>query len=209
MDFFNLVISNLVEIDTQVFLFLNSLHADWLDDAVKLYSGRAMWIPFYCFLAYMIYRYKGLKTAILAVLLAGAAVGLADFVCASMIRPFVGRLRPSCVDNPISDMVHLVRGYRSGRYSFPSCHAANTAALAAFISMVIRRRAVTLWLSAWVVTICYSRIYLGVHYPLDLIVGAMMGWLVAWLMFSRVYIPVLRSRVFRNQILPNLAMDRE
>lgn len=206
MDIFNQFIQYLTGLDTQVFLFLNSLHADWLDHPVKMFSSRAPWIPFYMFLAYLIYRYKGLKTAIIAVLFTGLAVGLTDYVCASMIRPFVGRLRPSCVDNPISAMVHLVDGYRSGRYSFPSCHAANTAAIAAFISMVIRRRQVTLWLCVWVAAICYSRIYLGVHYPLDLVVGCMAGWLAAHCLYIWAYIPFIRSRFARNTFLPKLAM---
>lgn len=112
----------------------------------------------------------------------------ADQVGATVIRPVVCRLRPANLENPISEFVQIVNGYRGGRYGFPSCHAANTFGLAFFLFYLFRNRALNWFIMLWAVVTCYSRSYLGVHYPGDLLVGAFVGFVGAslcyWL-FSR------------------------
>ena len=95
--------------------------------------------------------------------------------CATLIRPEVCRLRPSNPENPLSEMVHIVGGYRGGSYGFPSCHAANSFALASFLTLLFANRKLSLFIFAWAVLNSYSRVYLGVHYPGDLLVGAIIG----------------------------------
>ena len=102
---------------------------------------------------------------------------------ATLIRPYVERLRPSNLENPISDMVHIVNGRRGGRYGFPSCHAANTFGLAFFIWFLFRKRWLTVFMMGWALLTCYSRIYLGVHYPGDLIVGTLIGLFAAYIVY--------------------------
>lgn len=162
----------LIQTDTNIFLALNSLHCSFLDTFMYIFSSRWVWVPAYVLLAAMLVRMKGWRTGVFIVLCTAAAVALADQTCATFIRPAVQRLRPANPDNPISHLVHIVDGYRGGSYGFPSCHAANTFAFAMTIALIVRTRFMTLTVFLWALLNCYSRIYLGVHYPGDLTVGA-------------------------------------
>ncbi len=163
------------DIDTQAFLALNSLHAPYFDWFMSLFSGKWIWIPMYAAILFAIVRnYRWKQVAVMVVFVALAIVA-ADQVCASVIRPVICRLRPANLSNPLSQMVHIVDGYRGGAYGFPSCHAANSFALAVFVAIIFRNKRLSLAIFGWAVINSYSRIYLGVHYPGDLIVGAAVG----------------------------------
>ena len=162
-------------IDTQAFLALNSLHAPYFDFFMSLFSGKWIWIPMYAAILFAIVRnYRWKQVAVIVVFVALAIVA-ADQICASVIRPVVCRLRPANLSNPMSQMVHIVDGYRGGAYGFPSCHAANSFALAAFVAIIFRNKRLSLAIFGWALINSYSRIYLGVHYPGDLIVGGIIG----------------------------------
>lgn len=170
------MIEFLSQIDTQVFLFFNSFHTPALDQFMMLLSHRMVWVPMYIMIFAMVVHRYGLPAGIIVALGVALTVTLADQTCATLIRPFVQRLRPANPDNPISDLVHIVWGYRGGSYGFPSCHAANTFAVATYLSYVFRhRRLAVVSLFAWAAFNCYSRVYLGVHYPGDILVGAVIG----------------------------------
>ena len=111
----------------------------------------------------------------LAILLAvGVVILIADQVSASIIKPLVGRLRPS--RNPdLQSTIHLVNGYRGGMFGFVSSHAANCFGIALFLAFLFKNRAFTWLMIAWASLMCYSRIYLGVHYPGDIVCGAILG----------------------------------
>ena len=106
---------------------------------------------------------------------------------ASLIRPVVARLRPANLDNPLSAMVHVVDGYRGGAYGFPSSHAANTAGLTFFVIQVFRKRAMLWLMVGWMLLVCYSRMYLGVHFLGDILVGIIIGAVIGTLM-ARVFL---------------------
>lgn len=164
------MIEFLSQIDTQVFLFFNSFHTPALDQFMMLLSHRMVWVPMYVMIFAMVVHRYGLPAGIIVALGVALTVTLADQTCATLIRPFVQRLRPANPDNPISDLVHIVWGYRGGSYGFPSCHAANTFAVATYLSYVFRhRRLAVVSLFAWAAFNCYSRVYLGVHYPGDIL----------------------------------------
>ncbi len=115
------------------------------------------------------------RKAFIAALCVGFAVAIADQTCATLIRPVVERIRPANLANPIQPLVHIVDGYRGGVYGFPSCHAANSFTLAAFVAVFLANKKLNAVIFLWAVTNSYSRIYLGVHYPGDLIVGGLIG----------------------------------
>lgn len=111
-------------------------------------------------------------------------------------------LRPSNPENPLSEMVHIVGGYRGGSYGFPSCHAANSFALASFLILLFANRKLSLFIFVWAVLNSYSRVYLGVHYPGDLLVGAIIGTAAGLAMaFAAGYVA---DRVDRPHLKPSV-----
>lgn len=176
----------IINTDTNIFLALNNLHATFWDYFMYTFSGRWIWVPAYAVVAAVLIRLFGWRNGIMIIAATAIAVALSDQTCATFIRPHVQRLRPANPDNPISSLVHIVDGYRGGKYGFPSCHAANTFAFATTISLVLCRRYITVALFAWALLNCYSRIYLGVHYPGDLLTGACIGAIYGALMYGAI-----------------------
>lgn len=161
--------------DEMILLWVNGHNTVTLDTFMTIFTHRFAWIPLYIAVAYAVVRTLGWQRGLMYILAVGAAIVAADQLCGSVIRPAIGRLRPSNPDNPISEMIHIVNGYRGGKYGMPSCHAANTAAFLTIIALRFRHRWMILTLTLWMIGQCYSRMYLGVHYPTDLIVGATLG----------------------------------
>lgn len=178
------MIDQLIEWDTQFLLFLNSYNNLFLDPVIKDLSGRWIWIPTYAAIAFLFWKKYGWKRALILILAVGAAVALSDFTTAKIIRPYFERLRPANLENPISAFVHIVENYRGGRYGFPSCHASNSFALAMASSLILKDRYYSCFIFIWALFQCYSRIYLGVHYPGDLLFGALIGSLFGCLLYA-------------------------
>ena len=181
-------------IDTQLFLFLNNLRVSWLDPFVYLFSNPFIWIPLYLLvIASIIKQWKKKSWLILLFLL--LAVGCCDQSC-NFLKRNIGRLRPSHTVE-LEGKVNLVKRsdgtlYRGGKYSFPSGHAANSILFLLFFVFFAKRRQWSLVLmSLWVLLFAYSRIYLGVHYPLDILFGFLMGsvWGLILVMLCRRILP--------------------
>jgi undecaprenyl-diphosphatase len=174
------MIEFLNSLDTSIFLAINGYHTTFLDNLMMLFSSRFTWLLMYAAVIWIIF--KSSPTAKTACLYLGTlilAVLLADQICASLIRPAVERLRPSNPDNIISDLVYIVNGYRGGAYGFPSCHASNSFALAVFVTLFAKRYDIGICIMTWALLNSYSRLYLGVHYPGDLLTGAIIGSLLS------------------------------
>jgi undecaprenyl-diphosphatase len=166
----------LEKIDQQLFLFLNSFHSTFWDEVMSIISGTTTWIPLY--LAILIYLGVKLKRKFLVLFLAIAiAVTLSDQVSV-LIKNSVHRLRP-CHEKSLG-MVHLVNGNCGGKYGFVSSHASNSFMVAMLCLLLIRKRWFTYSMILWALIIGYSRIYLGVHYPGDVICGSILGILIGW-----------------------------
>lgn len=182
-NFFKEFILWLSDIDARLLLIVNGAHSPFFDAVMWCISGRWIWLPFYAVLAYLLFRRMSWKRASICLVTIGLIILAADQTCATLIRPEIGRLRPANLNNPLSSFVHVVNGYRCGRYGFPSCHAANTFALAVFMSLVIRHKWFTVMMFSWAFIVSYSRMYLGVHYFGDLFCGATIGSLFAVLFY--------------------------
>lgn len=201
------MIDTLLELDDTVHLYLNSAHCPFFDNFMSMYSGRFIWIPMYAaLLIIMLRRYPLSKVLILLIGIA-LSITLADQLCASVLRPVFQRLRPSNLDNPLSQFVHIVNGYRGGAYGFPSCHAANSFALAVYAAVLLKRRSFTFFIIIWAVINCYSRIYLGVHYPGDLIVGSIIGAVIGYIC-SRISLVASASVIPSEPVLSMPVLDR-
>ena len=181
-------------LDDQILLFINSFHNQYFDIVMWNISGKWLWIPFYISLVWLVWKRFGWKGLCVVLAAVGLTFAITDHFSIQVFRGIFSRMRPSNPDNPISPLVHIVNEYRSGRYGFPSAHAANTAGLAVLLSFYLRDHRQTLMLTLWVVLVCYSRMYLGVHYLGDLLGGAFFGALIASAVYyaSR-HIPLVMS----------------
>ena len=168
--------------DNDILLWINGHHAEWLDSVMWLISSPRTWLPLYVLLTGLVaYKFRSWKMALLIIAGFIVAVGLSDFVCSGILKPLVCRLRPT--HEPALDPLHLVNGYTGGRYGFCSSHAANTMAVGLLFSLLYKNKYATLGLMIWVALNCYSRMYLGAHYPSDIIVGLLVGSLWAVLVW--------------------------
>lgn len=119
-----------IDVDTNIFFPINRMHNMYFDYFMSAYSGKWVWIPMYAAIWYVMLRNFHWKVTLFCMIGFALTITFADQACATWIRPYVERMRPSNLNNPISEMVHIVNNHRGGRYGFPSCHAANTFGLA-------------------------------------------------------------------------------
>lgn len=169
------MLETIKNIDTQLLLFFNHLNNSVFDFIFYWLSDKLIWIPFYALLAWFVIR-KYKSSFFWVFIFVALAITISDQLASGLIKPMVMRLRP-CHEPSIMDQVHLVNGYCGGKYGFISSHAANTFALVAFLGRLIpdsfKGFAAILWI--WAVMVSFSRVYLGVHYPADVFVAAVLG----------------------------------
>ncbi len=173
-----IMLESLLQLDTNWLVAINGWHAAWADVWMWNISERLTWLPLYLVLvAGIVMRYK--KKSIWILLAFGACVGLADFISSGIIKELVMRPRPSR-EPALEGILHIVNNYRGGRFGFVSSHAANTIGISLLFCLIWRDWRATVALSLFTALNCYSRMYLGVHYPLDILGGLVVGSLVAW-----------------------------
>ena len=169
--------TNIIEIlnntDTSLFLFLNGFYNDYFDNFMFLYSEKFIWIPFYVAVVYQIIKLFERKSVWIILSLI-VALTIADQVSSGLIKQLVQRLRPS-QDESLTGLVHTVRGYIGGRYGFVSSHSANAMGFAFLTALIFRNKIFTVSVVLWALITGYSRIYLGVHYPGDVLGGFIVG----------------------------------
>lgn len=182
------LLHDIMDLDRRLLVWLNSFHADWLDPIMYYTSQTLFWLPLYLFLVWFIVKdfKKEWWIPMIGILV---TILLADQITASVMKPYFARLRPS-QEPSLQGIIHLVKDYNGeiytgGLYGFASSHAANTFATATFFALVFRSRHRWInWLFLWAAAMTYTRIYLGAHYPGDILVGMMVGVLSALVGFK-------------------------
>lgn len=160
--------------DRRLFLFFNSHHHPVMDEVMFFLTQPPVWIPLYILLLYGIWRQyrKNTWAVVVGIVI---TILLADQTTSTIMKPLFARLRPSH-EPALEGLVHLVRDYRGGQFGFASSHAANTFGVAMFFYLMFTdQRRWMLWLFPWALLVSYTRIYLGVHYPGDVLTGALVG----------------------------------
>lgn len=172
---------SIVALDKSLLLGINGCNSPFFDDVMFYISDRLVWIPLYLSMIYALVRTYRLN-AIYALLAVGLTVLLADQFASGLCKPLFERLRPTH-DPTMSPLVHLVYGHTSGLYGFCSSHASNTCGIAMLTALLFSNRWYTLIVASWAALNCYSRMYMGVHYPGDIVCGAAAGLLFGYLCY--------------------------
>lgn len=189
----------LIQLDKQLLLWFNGSDSLFLDGLVKTLTTATTWIPLYLGLFYLVLKNNDNVQKVLLVLgCAGLCVFLAGSLNDLFVKPWVARWRPSR-DPEIAMLVDVVNGYRGGRYGFFSSHAANTFSLAIFFTLLVRSKVLSVAMILWSLLNCWTRLYLGVHFPGDILVGLTWGLIVGtsvYYFFYRVTRKMAASRHF-------------
>lgn len=180
----------LIQLDKQLLLWFNGSDSLFLDGLVKTLTTATTWIPLYLGLFYLVIKNNDNVQKVLLVLgCAGLCVFLAGSLNDLFVKPWVARWRPSR-DPEIAMLVDVVNGYRGGRYGFFSSHAANTFSLAIFFTLLVRSKVLSVAMILWSLLNCWTRLYLGVHFPGDILCGLLWGGVVGtgmWFLHQHIY----------------------
>lgn len=185
-----MTLESIIAIDQQVLMWFNGSNSLFLDSLVPMLTNGLTWIPLYVGLLYLVVKNNetmaqiglAVGSALLCVILAG---GIDD----AIIKPLVGRLRP-CNDPLLKYQLSLIPGTIEQSFSFFSAHAANTMAITVFVCLLVRDRMLSIFMILWSLMNCWTRLYLGVHYPFDVLVGIVYGGLVGfgvYLLYLKTY----------------------
>lgn len=188
----------LERLDQQLFLFLNSINSPFWDQVMHALSGKIIWVPLYLsILIYMGIKYKQKFLIILLFIILAATLADQSSV---LVKNFVERLRP-CQEPSLQRLVHLVNGECGGKFGFVSSHATNSFDVALLSLLFIRKGWFTISIVLWALVVGYTRIYLGVHYPGDVVCGSLLGALIGWGIYELYVLTdnkILKHKTFFN-----------
>ncbi len=176
------ILEQLSQLDKNMLLCLNGYHSPLWDNFFWIITNTLTWIPLYLTIAYIFIKNHSLRGVWFLIFMA-VLILLCDRISSGFFKPFFERFRPT--HEPfLRDMVHIVHNKRGGLYGFVSSHAANTFGLAVFLSLIFRNRMFNITIFAWAFILSYSRIYLGLHYPGDIIGGALLGLILGRIVYG-------------------------
>lgn len=177
-------------LDRDLFLLLNFDGGKLMDGAMLWASDKLIWAPLYLLMIFLLWRKYGWKRCLLAFVTICVTVVVADQIC-NIFKTYTPRLRP--MHNPdLKGSIHTLSAYTGGLYGTVSAHAATITSIAVFSSMLISRRWWRNVMIVWTALVCYSRIYLGAHYPQDIFYGILLGFILGslavlmWRRFAKV-----------------------
>ncbi len=183
------MLDTLLQLDIDLFVYLNGKHSVYTDLLMYWISDKWIWIPMYALFLFLLVKHYGLKNVWVFLLAVALLITLSDQGSVRLFKNVFERLRPCNPDSPVAHVVHIVKGHCGSGFSFVSSHATNTAAIGVFLILFLGKKIkfFTPLLVFWFVLVGYSRIYLGVHYPADVLggfaFGAFLGWMVAKLTY--------------------------
>ena len=174
----------IIQFDKQLLLMVNGSDSVFLDYVVLTLTNAKTWIPLYLALLYvvMMTHKPHWRDVLLILAAAGLCVLLTGTIDDTIVKPLVARWRPTH-DPEIGMLVDVVNNYRGGNYGFFSAHAANTFSIALFFSLLMRHRLFVIFMISWSLINCWTRLYLGVHYPGDITVGLIWGGLIGYCVY--------------------------
>lgn len=168
------MIEQIVQWDKELLVALNGSSSLFLDGVMMTITETSTWIPLFACLLYAVIRNNTWRRSLLIIAVIALLVTLADQFASGFCKPYFHRLRPSQSPD-LANVIDLVNDYRCGLYGFISSHAANTFSVSVFFMLLFRDKRINLLLPVWPSLASYSRIYLGVHYPLDIAAGTLWG----------------------------------
>lgn len=190
-------INTISELDKDLLLTLNGSDSIFWDGCMKVYTTMAIWIPLILMLLYVLIKNNNIKNFFLLILIIGAVVALSDRISSGICKPFFERWRPTN-DPVLMHIVDVTDGIRGGSYGFTSSHAANSFGIATFIMLLIKSKVLSISLIIWASMNAFTRMYLGVHYPGDIIAGTLIGVTVGWSMY-KLYCFIQKRQKYNTQ----------
>lgn len=186
-------------IDRAIVLTVNGWNTPFWDEVMWIVSAKATWMPLYVLLVLLALKQGGWKMGILFMFLAAGSIGLADLISTQLFKEVIQRYRPSH-NLLIADQLHFYQidaenWYKGGQFGFVSSHAANLFAVCTF--SVLYLRSFKRWLRPLLICVAllvsFSRLYLGVHYLSDVVVGALLGSLVAYAVYRVLFLTIAKK----------------
>jgi undecaprenyl-diphosphatase len=179
------MLETLLQYDTALFLFLNKLHNSLFDEVMYWASHKFFWVPLYMYFLYLLYKNYGAKKAAILFALIIVTFALSNTISVEAFKKVFERLRP-CHNEQIGHLVHLFKETCAGKFGFLSSHAANVFGLATLMAIFLKGKIkyIAWYVMSWASFVSYSRIYLGKHYPLDILCGAVLGMVIALIVYT-------------------------
>ncbi|MDP2113962.1 MAG: phosphatase PAP2 family protein [Bacteroidota bacterium] len=186
------------QIDQTLLLFLNSFHNSFWDKANILWTSKEIWYPFYALMLYFIIK-KYRRNSIYIIIILALAIAVSDQF-SGLIKDLTQRLRPTHDPN-LNGLIHNIVN-KGGLYGFFSAHAANSFTVAAFTTFLFRNRWYSMLIFIWAIVVSYTRIYLGLHFPLDILTGCVWGILTGFAAYKAIL--WIQKKYFKS-MLPDIS----
>jgi len=193
-----MILLDIISYDQQATLAINGSDSLFWDNVMYTITDTFSWSLLIAMLIYIIFKNTQLKGTLVILISIGLMIFVADRICSGMVKPMVGRWRPT-QDPELMYLVDVVNGYRGGRFGFFSGHACNTCCMAMFLSLLFRSTRLTIVLFFWAFTTTYTRLYLGVHYIGDVTVGAIVGCLIGAIFYILYFI--VKNKYFKAKLI--------